>query len=116
MALLRTLGAWQHPHPWINLFLPDHTAEHIVTETLANLTAKDIGDTGLVLLYPVPRDGITTPRFQLPDTPTAFLFALLRTAPPDDANTLANMLAHNRELQQQVIGLGGKVYVGDIGD
>ncbi|MEV8440092.1 FAD-binding protein [Actinosynnema sp. NPDC051121] len=114
MALLRTLGPWQHPHPWINLFLPDHAAEDIVTETLADLTAKDIGETGLVLLYPVPRGRITTPRFRLPDTPTAFLFALLRTAPRDDTTTLAKMLGGNRALQQRVAARGGTTYVGDI--
>lgn len=114
VALLRALGSWQHPHPWINLFLPDHAAEHVVHETLANTTARDIGGSGVVLLYPVPRARIATPRFRLPDTPTAFLFALLRAAPPDDTNTVATMLAANRELRQQVTALGGTVYVGDI--
>lgn len=114
VVLLRALGSWQHPHPWINLFLPDHAAEHVVRETLSGMTAPDIGESGVILLYPVPRARITTPRFRLPDTPTAFLFALLRVAPPDDITTLTNMLAANRELQHQVTTLGGTVYVGDI--
>ena len=114
VALLHALGPWQQPHPWINLLLPDHAAERIVAETLADLTTQDIGDSGLVLLYPVPRARITTPRFQLPDTPIAFLFALLRAAPPNDADTLTSMLAHNRELEKRVVALGGTVYAGAI--
>ncbi|MFD6431100.1 hypothetical protein ACFWEF_20860, partial [Bacillus velezensis] len=114
VALLRALGTWQHPHPWTNLFLPDHATEHIVSQTLARMTAQDIGESGVVLLYPIPRARITTPRFRLPNTPTAFLFALLRAAPPDDTTTLTTMLAANRELGHQVVARGGTVYVGDI--
>ena len=114
-ALLRTLGPWQHPHPWINLFVPDHAAEHIVSDTLSTLTPRDIGDTGLVLLYPVPHDRIRTPAFRLPDTDTSFLFALLRVAPPDEPAELHRMLEANHRLQQRVTAAGGTVYVGELG-
>ncbi|MEV0675881.1 FAD-binding protein [Actinosynnema sp. NPDC050436] len=116
VSRLRAAGPWQQPHPWINLFLPDHAAEHIVSETLTELTAQDIGDTGHVLLYPILRARITTPQFRLPDTSTAFLFALLKTAPSGDTNALARMLAHNLRLKQRVVAVGGTVYVDDIAD
>lgn len=114
VALLRTLGPWQHPHPWLNLLLPDHATEQIVADTLATLIPQDIGDSGVVLLYPVPRARITTPRFRLPDTPIAFLFALLRAAPPDNPAVLRKMLDDNRALEAEVMAAGGAVYLGGV--
>jgi FAD/FMN-containing dehydrogenase len=114
VALLRELGPWQHPHPWSNLFLPDHAAEPILSDTFTRLTPEDLGDTGVVLIYPVPRERFRTPGFHLPDTPIAFLFALLRTAPPVTPAELTRMVDANRELQHQVVSAGGTVYLGDI--
>ncbi|MFE9748260.1 FAD-binding protein [Saccharothrix saharensis] len=114
VALLRRLGPWQHPHPWSNLLLPDHTAEHIVTETLADLTQTDLGDTGVVLIYPLPLERFRTPSLALPDTPTSFLFALLRTAPQDDPDVLHQMVDDNHRLGRRAVAAGGTVYLGDI--
>ncbi|WP_228122734.1 FAD-binding protein [Saccharothrix syringae] len=113
VALLRTLGPWQHPHPWLNLFLPDHAAEQTLAEILSALGPQDIGESGVVIIYPVPRARISTPQVRLPATPTAFLFSILRAAPPDDPIALRRMLEDNRTLQQQVMSTGGTVYLGE---
>lgn len=114
VTLLRRLGPWQHPHPWSNLFLPDHAVEQVLAESLTDLAPHDLGETGVVLIYPVPRSRFRTPRLSLPDTPVAFLFAVLRTAPPDNRAELHRMIEANRELRQRVVSIGGTVYLGEI--
>lgn len=114
VALLRRLGPWQHPHPWSNLLLPDHAAEHLIAQTLTELTPDDLGDTGVVLIYPVPREPFHTPRLTLPDTPIAFLFALLRAAPPDEPTELRRMIKSNDELHERAIACGATVYLGRL--
>jgi FAD/FMN-containing dehydrogenase len=52
-AALRAEGSWFQPHPWLTLFLPEHSVRAIVEETLARTTRADIGDSGLILLYPL---------------------------------------------------------------
>ncbi|MFC5058356.1 FAD-binding protein [Saccharothrix xinjiangensis] len=114
VKLLRTLGLWQGPHPWLNLLLPDHAAEQVLTEALATLTPAGIGQAGVVLIYPVPRSRIHTPQFRLPDTPIAFLFSVLRSTPPHDTPALQTALESNHHLRQQTTAAGGTVYLGDI--
>ncbi|MFD7655597.1 FAD-binding protein [Actinosynnema sp. NPDC059797] len=104
----------RHHHPWLTLLLPDHAAEHLVAEVFSGLTARDVGDAGRVLLYPVPRARINTPRFRLPDGPIAFLFGLLRAAPPNDPALLCRMLADNRELRDRAVRAGATTYLGAV--
>jgi cytokinin dehydrogenase len=114
VALLRRLGPWRQPHPWINLLLPDHATEPFLTETFADLAPQDLGETGVVLVYPVPRKRFTTPRLRLPDTPTVFLLSLLRTAPPDSPAELRRMIAANRVLLRRAVHAGGNAYLDEI--
>ena len=114
VALLRTLGPWHHPHPWNNVLLPAHATHDVVTRALARLRPHDLGDTGLILLYPFPRNRITTPRLHLPDSTTVFLLSVLKTAPPDNPDTLQTMLADNHRLRQHTTRLGGTTYLDPI--
>lgn len=112
-ARLRATGAWSHPHPWTNTFLPGSAADSVITETMAPLSPADVGaaDGGLVLLYPFPTSAVGTPGLRLPAEPVAFLFALLRTAPPADPAALERMISGNRRLRQRVLAAGGTPYL-----
>lgn len=107
----RALGAWDRPHPWINVFLPDEATDAVVADTLDELTADALGETGVVLLYPFQAGRISTPRLPLPHGPVVFLFALLRTAPPGDGLALDAMVRDNERLRDRAVAEGGTVYL-----
>ncbi|WP_309112200.1 FAD-binding protein [Saccharothrix sp.] len=114
VALLRRIGPWQHPHPWNNLLLPDNAVEEVVTTALSEVDREGLGDSGLVLLYPIPRDRLRTPQLHVPSTPIIFLLAVLRTAPPDSPATLGRMLEHNQRTQDLAITSGGTIYLRSV--
>jgi cytokinin dehydrogenase len=110
-AHLRSIGAWFHPHPWCNLLLPGECTPMVVAETMRDLTHEDLGEGGLALLYPIPTAGLITPRFPRPKAELAFLFALLRTAPPANPVALERMLQANQRLAERASALGGTTYL-----
>jgi FAD/FMN-containing dehydrogenase len=105
---LRQIGDWDRPHPWADLFLPDTAADEFLTGLMAEMTIEDLGENGVFLIYPFDTTVATAPRPRLPETPTAFLVALLRTAADDAA--LARMLAINDDLRRRTLAVGGTVY------
>ncbi|KAA2261072.1 FAD-binding protein [Solihabitans fulvus] len=110
-AHLRSTGEWLHAHPWSNLLLPDSAVETVLTGETARRSVDDVGPSGLVLLYPIPRQRLTTPMLDLPDGDPVFLFALLRHAATDDHATVRRMQDANRALRSQVTANGGTVYL-----
>jgi FAD/FMN-containing dehydrogenase len=114
VELLKELGIWYFPHPWINLFVPSSRTGELVSATLADLTVDDTGQ-GPVLLYPFRTDRLTRPFTMRPGEPVAFLFALLRTAVPPDPAVVARQLAGNRALYEAARAVGAKRYpVGSV--
>jgi cytokinin dehydrogenase len=107
--LLRAEGSWFQPHPWLTLFLPEHSVRAIVEETLARTTRADIGDSGLILLYPLRADRLHTPLLRVPAGELVWLFAMLRTGDGDPATT-ARMIQLNGALHRLVRSAGGTVY------
>jgi cytokinin dehydrogenase len=119
VAFLKSTGEWFDPHPWLNLLVPDEAADAFVGTTVAGLTAADIGASGVVLVYPVPRAKLTAPLLRVPsEGEFAFLFSILRTAAPDAGALPASaMLSANSELYHANQSLGGTQYpVGSIPD
>lgn len=108
---LKSRGDWYWPHPWINVFLPATAAERVMTDTMRTHGTEDIGETGVVLIYPFHTGKVRTRRIPLPQEPVSFLFALLRTAPPNDPATVRRMLEHNQQLRQHTLTAGGTVYL-----
>ncbi len=43
VEFLKQIGVWYFPHPWVDLFLPGDAAESFIADTLADLTADDVG-------------------------------------------------------------------------
>jgi FAD/FMN-containing dehydrogenase len=109
IASLQKMGAWQTPHPWINLWIPGSKAVAFLTEFTARLIPDDLG-LGIALCYPIATRHVAAPLFRLPNEPIAFYLGLLRF-PPDDPAVLAAMLADNRRLYDAVVGAGGTRYV-----
>jgi FAD/FMN-containing dehydrogenase len=109
IAFLISIGVWDFPHPWMDLFVPASEVSGFVGGVLASLTTADTGG-GPILLYPVKTQLMQRPFFKLPDEPTAFLFSLLRTAAPPTPETVASMLAANRQIYDQLVALGGTRY------
>ena len=107
VEILKDLGVWFLPHPWINLFLPDSVVDDYVSDVLVELEPGDVN--GPILLYPFWTRRSTRPMLQLPDERVVFIFALLRTAPPDPA-VIQAMLDSNRALFERARDVGGKQY------
>jgi len=108
IAFLKQIGVWGFPHPWIDQFVPASQVSCYVGEVLANLTLADTGQ-GPILLYPFRTNRVSPPLFRLPKEPVAFLFSILRTAPPDPA-VVQQMVSSNRALYERNRALGGTRY------
>lgn len=111
VAFLKESGLWSYPHPWLDLFVPGTAVDRYVGEIVSNLTLVDTGQ-GPVLLYPVKTDRFKLPLFRVPDEKVAFLFSILRTAPPN-ASAIARMVADNRAFFERNRNLGGNRYAID---
>ncbi|GGM54348.1 hypothetical protein GCM10012275_26860 [Longimycelium tulufanense] len=107
---LRATGEWMWPHPWWNVLLPNSEVDAFVESAMAGTTRDDIGENGVVLVYPFPRDRFTTPLLRVPAEPLVFLFTLLRFASPADPTAVERMTRSNRELHERARSVGGCRY------
>jgi FAD/FMN-containing dehydrogenase len=109
VALLKQLGVWYFPHPWVDLLVPTARAESFIGGTLAALDPADVGQ-GPVIIYPYRRDRFTAPNFRVPEGDTFFLFGLLRNAIPPTPARSAELVAANRVLFERARAAGGFFY------
>ncbi len=109
VAFLESIGAWQLPHPWIDVFVPGPDAASFIGNALSQTTDASMGQ-GPILIYPVRRDKVNTPFLQLPDAEHFFLFSLLRTAFPPTPENIADLLERNRDIYDALVDIGGKRY------
>lgn len=100
--------------PWFTVWLPESQAERFVGETLAELTPRDVGIGGFVLMYVHRRSRLTRPSLRLPADDGhdwVYLFTLMTASPadagPDDVEA---MLRRNRRLYERARALGGTRY------
>ncbi|WP_405798646.1 FAD-binding protein [Streptomyces longwoodensis] len=109
VAALKESGAWTFAHPWLNLLLPgDHAAE-LSAPVLDALTPAALGP-GVIQLYPIRRDRLTSPLFRTPDDPVPYLFDVLGAVPPDDTAAVGRALATNRAAYEAAAAVGGTQY------
>ncbi|GHE06259.1 FAD-binding protein [Streptomyces alanosinicus] len=108
--VLRATGEWHHPHPWLNLLLPQDSAESVVRAVLADPAFADLRDTGLVLLYPLLSDRLRAPLFRRPPGRVLYLLALLRTGEPGSPEKAAAMVAANRAAYELARAQGAVAY------
>ena len=107
VALLKTVGAWDLPHPWLSVFVPMSTVKDCIGDIVSNLTLADTGG-GPVLFYPFRRSLLKTPLLRKPDE-DFFTFNLLRFSPPDPAGVEA-AITQNRDFFDEVVLAGGVQY------
>ncbi len=108
VAFLQSVGAWTLPHPWLDVFVPGPDAAAFVESRLAEESPATTGG-GPILFYAFRRDRVDTPFFSLPDSEHVFLFSVLRFAPPVPA-VVADLVAQNRAIYDELVPLGGKRY------
>jgi cytokinin dehydrogenase len=109
VELLKQLGVWFFPHPWVDLLLPSSHVESFIADTLATLDSADLGQ-GPVIVYPYLRNRFKAPNLRTPAGETFFLFGLLRTAVPPTPERSAELIAANRRLYEQARAVGGVFY------
>jgi cytokinin dehydrogenase len=109
IEFLISIGVWDFPHPWMDLFVPASQASNFVGDVLSSLTSADTGG-GPILFYPVDRRRIRRPFFRLPHERRSFLFSLLRTADPSSPDSVPNMLSANRDIYERLVEVGGTRY------
>jgi cytokinin dehydrogenase len=103
-------GEWEWPHPWLNVFLPSTAVGDILGRVMAELTAADLDNFGLILVYPIPAGSLRTPLLRKPDGPAVFLLALLLTADTADPLAVDRILARNARLYELCRSAGGFLY------
>ena len=108
VAFLKSVGAWDLPHPWFDVFLPGSAAGDYVGGVAATLTAEQTGN-GPILFYAFRRDKLTSLSFQAPCEEVIFLFDILRFAPPVPT-VVEQRIAENRALFERARDVGGKRY------
>lgn len=111
---LREFLDWDHlAKPWLTLWLPEASVEQYVTEVVQQLTPRDVGNGGFVLLYAHRRSKLTRPSLCLPqdDSEWVYLFTVMTAGPPGSGQEFADeMLARNRTLYDRARALGGTRY------
>ncbi|MGB0525081.1 MAG: FAD-binding protein [Flammeovirgaceae bacterium] len=96
-------------HPELTLTMPAHAMPRFMDDTLAELSHSAMGG-GTILLIPMLRHKILTPLFQTPEARHLFFVGILRNAPMDDQELIAQQMEHNLSLYQKVRNFGGKRY------
>lgn len=109
-AALRASGEWLHPHPWLTTFLPAQDAAALAGEVLASRALCQLGNSGLVLTYPLRADRLCAPLTRVPDSELVWLFGLLRTASPEDPAGVTAQIEANRLIRDRVLARGGTAY------
>lgn len=113
IAFLQSIGVWGLPHPWTDMFVPGTQAASFIGGVLAQTSPADVN--GPILIYPFRTAKSSTPFLMLPDDQHTFLFSILRTALPPTPENVANLVAQNRSIYDQLVGIEGKRYpIGSI--
>ncbi|GAB3663203.1 hypothetical protein GCM10027589_26680 [Actinocorallia lasiicapitis] len=107
--ILKSLGEWDRPHPWLDAFVPESAVNRLVTETLPTLTPQTIGFSAIILLYPFDAAKVNAPLMRLGQERYTWLFSLLRTSSPGCADPDA-MTAANHAFYKKARAAGGSWY------
>jgi FAD/FMN-containing dehydrogenase len=93
-------------HPWLDVFVPDSSANQYLAETMGTLTPADIGVDFPISFFFVNTAACTRPLLQLPAEASACLWNLMTTAP--DPEAAERNVAMNRRFFDQARAVGGK--------
>jgi cytokinin dehydrogenase len=108
VGILRDLGVWDLPKPWLTLFVPMDRAEEFVDGVTADLTPDQLG-AGLATMFPFRAASLHRPLFRVPDSPEVLQLTMLRF--PFPGADIDGLLAQNRRLFDLAVGMGGTRYL-----
>lgn len=108
IEFLKQIGVWGFPHPGLSLWAPLEGAATFISDVLADLTVEQTGG-GAILIYPIPSTRVKSPMYSLPDSRVAVAFNILRITEPDP-DIVAQRLAENESIYDQVAAIGGTRY------
>ncbi|RWV99378.1 hypothetical protein GW17_00037714 [Ensete ventricosum] len=119
---LRSVGLWEVPHPWLNMFVPKSGIKALKDLLLENISPDEFE--GPILLYPLLRDKWDTNiSVVLPDAAggaaederVMYIVGVLRSANPAScaAECLRDLLRLNRGIADAASapGIGAKQYI-----
>jgi FAD/FMN-containing dehydrogenase len=106
VGILRELGLWAAPHPWLDLFVGESFLDTMLTEVLGTPVLRGVGPLR-ILLYPLRRSRFTRRGLRLPEEEDIFLLDVLSNAVEADAQA---MVEANRVLFERNRELGGTLY------
>lgn len=107
--LVETEALYTPPHPELILFIPEASAEALVTATLQEEDPAAMGG-GPVLLLPIHFGGVRAPQLRVPAAPRGFMFSLLRVAAPQTADRVRALTATNLEIYKRAVAAGAVRY------
>lgn len=97
------------PHPELILFIPEASAEALVTKTLQETAPAEMGG-GPVLLLPIQFGLVQAPQLRVPAAPRGFMFSLLRVAASQTIEQIRAFTAANLHLYQRALAAGAVRY------
>ncbi|XP_074585453.1 cytokinin dehydrogenase 3-like [Curcuma longa] len=112
---LRSVGLWEVPHPWLNMFVPKSGINEFVGLLLENISAEEFE--GPVLIYPLLRDkwdanaSVVLP--DAADDQVIYIVGMLRSANPAScpAACLQSLLQTNNRIAGAASAVGAKQYI-----
>jgi cytokinin dehydrogenase len=107
--IFKEKGVWNLPHPWFDVFLPATKAQGFIQDALASVPVAELSPPAFVLIYPLKQERLSRSSIAVPNEPSIFLFSILRTAKPGQAD-VERMLDENRRFYEKASTCGGKVY------
>ncbi|KAG6553132.1 hypothetical protein Mapa_005191 [Marchantia paleacea] len=108
--MLRSLGLWEVPHPWINLLVPASKMVDFERTVFRNLDASTIN--GPVIVYPFNRNMWDSRMSAVtPDEDVFYLVAFLQSVVPSMGPNLKTLLDRNSGVWKYCEMLGCKQYL-----
>lgn len=115
-AFLKVAVSWDSLiKPWFDVWLPDSEVEQYVSDVTAELTQRDVGAGGFILLFAQRRSKFRRPFFRVPRSEGEgwiWLFDITTTSntPEGDPDFVNEMLARNRHMFERAREVGGTRY------
>lgn len=114
VAALQAVVGWDSLiKPWFDAWLPDDAVEGYVGDIVSELTMRDLGSGGFVLLFAQERSKMRRPFFRVPGHGKyVWLFDVATTSQVGvpDPTFVADMTARNRRWFNQALAVGGTRY------
>lgn len=109
IAALEEAGLGHHPHPWLDMIVPDSRIEALATQVIAAIDPAQVLPGSPILFYPMLRSRLTRPLPPMPNEELFYGFDVLRTVPPHPGQVSAAM-AQNRHFFEMNRSMGGRLY------